>query len=135
MTYPMMPEHENRQLGPDVHEALRLARRLTGREPAVRRLPHLPGEARAMLVRPKPHQPTYEIRYAHGQERVLQHLIAHKVGHLVRLAQVPEAERLTAAVTPTTRLQAARQAEPELVSLLQRGVPPATVAELFTTLH
>lgn len=128
-----MPSKErlHGQLGPEVQQAFQLARKLTGREPILRREPALPGDTRAMLVRPKfPHRP-YEIRYARGQERYLPHLIAHEVGHLVRLYRVPEAERLMPALTRESRRRAAEELAPDLVEMMRLGMTEHTLPELF----
>src|SRR6266545_2994710 len=104
-----MPSKErlHGQLGPGVQQAFQLARRLTGREPLLMREPSLPGDTRAMLKRPRRPNLPYEIHYARGQERYLPHLIAHEVGHLVRLYEVPEDERLMPALTIDARRRAA----------------------------
>ena len=126
-----MPERLARQLGPEVRQVLDLARRLTGKEPILKRVPRLPNDARAMLVRPETSRNPHEIHFVRGEERVIGHLIAHEVGHLVRLYQVPEDERLMPAVTPDSRRRAAEQILPELASLLYRGVPEDALVELF----
>lgn len=124
-----MPSNE--RLGPEVAEVLRIGRKLTGKQPALKRERNLPGDARAMLTRPKaPHRP-YEIRYARGQQRFLPHLIAHEVGHLVRLYQVEEEERLMPASTPETRRTAAEALAPGLVNLLTLGLPEEAIPQLF----
>lgn len=65
----------------------------------------------------------WEILYRKGEEPFLGHLIAHEVGHLVRLHRVPESERLMAAGTPEARQKAGRQLLPELSHLLRGGFP------------
>jgi len=84
-----------------------------------------------MLVRPEASRQPHEIHFVRGEERVIGHLIAHEVGHLVRLYQVPEDERLMPAVTPDSRRRAAEQVLPELASLLYRGIPEDALVELF----
>ncbi len=116
-----MKERLTRQLHPDVHQALRMAQRLTGREPVIKRVPSLPLDTRARLIRPKFPTRPYEIQYARAQERVLDHLIVHEVGHIVRLHQVPEAERLMPAITQDTRRMVVQQIQGELATLLARG--------------
>ncbi len=96
---------------------MRLARQLTGREPHFKRLKHLPGDTRAMLKRPQAPERPYEIWYARGQERFLPHLVAHEVGHLVRLYAVPEDERLMPASTAASRQRAGERI---LVDLSQK---------------
>ena len=64
-----MKERLKRQLQPDAHRALDLARRFTGKEPLLKRVLNLHLDTRARLVRPKfPNRP-YEIVYAKGDER------------------------------------------------------------------
>lgn len=128
-----MPSKERMHgnMGPEVQQAFQLARRLTGREPTVSRVASLPGDSRAMLARPTgPHKP-FEIRYARGQERHLPHLIAHEVGHIVRLYQVPESERLMPALTREVRQRAAEQLAPHLVELMRLGLPEESLPEIF----
>lgn len=63
-----MKERLTRQLGPEAKLALRLAQRLVGKEPVLKRVPSLPNDCRAMLRRPPfPRQP-YEIHFAAGEE-------------------------------------------------------------------
>jgi hypothetical protein len=126
-----MPERLTRQLGPEIREVLDLARRVTGDEPVLERAPQLPNDVRAMLIRPaRPHRPD-EIHLQRGEERVIGHLIAHEVGHLVRLYQVPEEERLMPAITTASRRRAAERILPELGALLSRGLPAEALVELF----
>jgi len=94
-----MRERLTRQRHPEVHQALRIAQRLTGREPVIRRVPSLPLDTRARLIRPKFPTRPYEIQYARGNERILDHLIVHEIGHIVRVQHVPEEERLMPAIT------------------------------------
>jgi hypothetical protein len=85
-----------------------------------------------MLVRPRrPRQP-YEIHVARGEERSIDHLVAHEVGHLVRLHQVPEDERLVAVATAESRRRAAEQIAPELITALMRGIPDDALPGAFT---
>jgi hypothetical protein len=126
-----MPERLARQLGPEVQQVLDLARRLTGKEPLLKRVPRLPNDARAMLVRPKMSRKPHEIHFVRGEERVIGHLIAHEVGHLVRLYQVPEDQRLMPAITPDSRRRAAEQLTPELAGLVYHGIPAEALVELF----
>src|SRR6266542_3825832 len=98
-----MKERLLRQLGPDAQRALELARRLAGKQPVLKRVPSIPGEARAQLVRTLKRKQPYEIHFARGQERLLDHLVTHEVGHIVRLHQVPEEERFLAVATADNR--------------------------------
>lgn len=125
-----MKERLIRQLPAEVRQALQLAQRLTGRAPVLKWVDSLPHETRAMLVRPTIANRPYEIHVVKGEERVLPHLIVHEVGHLVRLHQVPEEERLIAAVTPEARRRAFAQLEPELEGLVRRGLPAAVLREV-----
>ncbi len=61
----------------------------------------------------------------------MEHVIAHEVGHIVRLFQVPEAERLQPSITPETRTKAAEQIIQELVALTEVGVPTEIIPDLF----
>src|SRR4051812_21573390 len=118
-----MTERLQQQLGPDAKKALALARRHAGKAPVLRRVKDLPGEARAMLVRPLIAGRPYEIRVGRGQERFLDHLVAHEVGHLVRLHRVPEEARLLPVGNAETRRIAVEQLSPYLVRLLELNVP------------
>src|SRR5437867_642486 len=105
-----------RKLSPAAREALTLARRLTGQELRIRGVSSLPGSVRGRLVRPDADSARYEIQYLRRHEALLDHLVAHEVGHLVRLYAVPEAERLAAQVSPETRRRALSQLLPELAA-------------------
>src|SRR5438874_8388113 len=113
-----MKERYARQLGPDATRAMQLARSIAGKEPVLKRLPSIPGEARAQLVRPLRKKRPYEIQFARGQERVLDHLVTHEVGHIVRLHQVPEEERFFAVATAENRRNAVHQIAPEFTRFL-----------------
>jgi hypothetical protein len=95
------------------------------------RVPSIPGEARARLIRPLQHKRPYEIQFARGEERVLEHLVAHEVGHIARLHEVPEDERLFAVATAQNRRRAAEQIAPELITRLGRSVPQNLLLGLF----
>ncbi len=84
-----------------------------------------------MLIRPLQPKRPYEIHFARGQERVLDHLVAHEVGHVVRLHQVPEEERLFAVAMAENRRRAAHQIAPEMVARLGRTVPQELLPDLF----
>jgi hypothetical protein len=116
-----MKERLLRQLEPDAQRVLRLATRLVGRPPVITRKPHLPGDVRGMLVRPLNPRKPYEIHFARGQERFVDHIVAHEVGHIVRLPQVPEPERLMPASTAAERRRAIYQ-----IAGVHRAEPPAT---------
>jgi hypothetical protein len=88
-----------------------------------------------MLRRPISLRRPYEIHFVKGEEQVLEHLVAHEVGHLVRLYQVPEAERVMPSVTPATRLRAIEQLAPELLSLVRNGLPDDALVKLFDVWH
>src|SRR6266545_3677380 len=107
-----MKERLSKQLGPDARRALDLARRLVGKEPVLKRVQSIPGDARAQLVRTLKRKQPYEIHFARGQERLLDHLVTHEVGHIVRLHQVPEEERSFAVATAENRRMAAHQIAP-----------------------
>src|SRR3989442_1387211 len=95
------------RLHPETQKALQIAKRLTGKEPVIKRVPSLPLDTRARLIRPQFPSRPYEIEYARGHERILDHLIVHEVGHIVRVQQVPEAERLMPALTQENLLSVA----------------------------
>jgi hypothetical protein len=95
----------------------------------------LPNGVRAMLRRPISLRRPYEIHFVKGEEPVLEHLVAHEVGHLVRLYQVSEAERVMPAVTPATRLLAIEQLAPELLSLVRNGLRDDALVNLFDIWH
>lgn len=127
-----MKERLQRQLHPEVRKALAQAQRLAGKEPVIKQVPPLPGDTRARLIRPLiPNRP-YEIQVVQGQERTLDHLITHEIGHIVRLHQVPEAERLAPAIRPGTRAVTAQQVLPNLERLLRQGLAEEAVVDLFT---
>src|SRR5439155_13305039 len=112
-----------------------LSGRAVGPEPRLERLSTLPHGTRAMLARPESDASSYEIHVVKGQERVLDHLVAHEVGHLVRLHQVPEAERLMPSTTPATRRRAAHQVVGELARLVAAGLRDEAIPELFLIWH
>jgi hypothetical protein len=122
-----------RQLGPDGKRALELARRLAGKQPELKRVASIPGEARAQLVRTLKRKQPYEIHFARGQERILDHLVAHEVGHIVRLHQVPEEERVLAVAIAENRRIAAHQIAPEIVARVGTQLPEETYFRLFET--
>lgn len=126
-----MTERLNRQLGPDAQRALRLATRLVGKTPVVVRKPQLPNEVRGMLVRPLNPRKPYQIQLARGQERFLDHIATHEVGHLVRLYQVPEEERLMPVSTAANRRRAIHQIVDEIIPLQRRGIPESALPTLF----
>lgn len=88
-----------------------------------------------MLVHPETPDKPYEIHFARGQERVLEHLVVHEVGHLVRLYQVPEAERLRPALTPACRQGAAAQIIAELDQVVEYGLPEQVLPDVFEVWH
>jgi hypothetical protein len=121
------------QLGPDAKRALELARRLAGKQPDLKRVQGIPGGARAQLIRTLKRKQPYEIHFARGQERTLDHLVAHEVGHIVRLHQVPEEERVLAVATAENRRIAASQIAPEMVVRPGTAVPEDIYPRLFET--
>jgi hypothetical protein len=123
-----IPPH---QLSTDAQRALRLATRLAGKQPIITRVPTIAGEARARLIRPLQAKRPYEIEFARGQERVLDHLVAHEVGHIERLHRVPEEERLFAVATAQNRRRAAEQIAPEILARLGRSVPDELLMGFF----
>ena len=124
------------RLHPEIpHRVLPLAERLSGRPPRIQRALSLPNDVRAMLVHPTTPQRPCEIRYAKGQELVLEHLIAHEVGHIVRLHQVPEAERLMPVMSAQSRWHAVEQITGELAPLEHQGLSAEQVVALFVMWH
>ncbi len=79
---------------PATQQTLDWARHAIGEDLVLRRVISLPNEARAMLVRSHPPRGACEIRLAEPEQPFVQHLVTHEVGHLVRLYQVAEPERL-----------------------------------------
>lgn len=126
-----MSERLTKNLKPEAQQALRLAHRLAGKQPVLKQVPSLPNEVRAMLVRPRLASGPYEIHVASGQQRVLEHLIAHEVGHIVRLHSVPEEQRLAPYISQEARHRAFEQVLPELARLADRGLPENALAGLF----
>jgi hypothetical protein len=130
-----MKERLHHQLHPETQKALKMAQRLVGKEPIIRRVDHLPQNTRALLKRPfVPYRP-YEISYRRGEERVVDHLITHEVGHIVRLHRVPESERLAASVSQEERRNAALQIRDEFIPLLALGVSPETIGAMMIDWH
>src|SRR5690349_2372693 len=118
-----MKERSLRQFSPSVQKGLQVARRLSGVLPRVRWVDALEGGIHAELVRPpRPGQP-YDIVLAREQASIAEHLILHEIGHLVRLHQVPPAERLQALLTPASRAHVAAQLRSELAELGMTGLP------------
>ncbi len=126
-----MNERLTNRLLPETREALRLALRVAGKEPRVTRVDQLPDQVKGMLVRPRSPGQGYEIRVAKGQERFLDHIVAHEVGHLLRLHQVPEAERLMPAVTENSRRAAAERVVPQAFERLGPAFGVNQMAQLF----
>jgi hypothetical protein len=121
-----MKEWLQRQIHPEVRKTLVHAQRLTGKEPVIKEVPLLPGDVKAQLVRPHIPGRPYEIQVARGQERVIEHLITHEVGHIARLHQVPEEERLAPAIPLATRRVAAEQLLPDLTPSWSLACPKTT---------
>lgn len=129
-----MKERFIRQLGPEVRQVLTIAKSLTGKEPVLKRVQNLPDDVHAMLRWPETPSRPYEIHYVKGRERFLPHLIAHEVGHLVRLFKVPEDERLMPVITLECRRRAAEQLIPEFAQMVRRGLPDTeSVLDIFDT--
>lgn len=126
-----MKERIARQLCPDTHQALRLARRVCGKEPLIKSTNALPHGTRAVLRHPSVHYRPYEIIYRRGEEKVLDHLIAHEIGHIIRFHRVPESERLMAIVTPESQARAIHQLIPNMVELIRRGIPEDVLPSLI----
>lgn len=127
-----MAERLLRHLKPEItRELLPLAQRLTGKAPRIKRVESLPNDVHGMLLAPEAPSKPWEIHYVRGQERFLEHLIGHEVGHVVRLFRVPQEERLQPAVSGETRARAAEQVVHELVLLMGQGVPMEVVLDLF----
>jgi len=132
-----MNEQLRHQLHPDTQKAVKLAQRACGKEPIIKQVDDLPHNTRAVLLRPfVPYRP-YQIHYRRGEEWVLDHLITHELGHIIRLHRVPEAERLAAFVSLECRVRAARQlaAAGEFIPLLAQGMSPDTVEEMMSDWH
>ncbi len=130
-----MKERLRHKLHPDVQQALQEAQRLTGHTPVIKRVEHLPHDTHAVLKPPVTTRQPYEIQYLCAQERLLNHLIVHEVGHIVRLHQVPETERLHTVLTPDARTTMARQVIRDLTPLLDAGLPEETAVELISDWH
>lgn len=88
-----------------------------------------------MIKRPSSAGQPFEIHYAKGQDRFLPHLIAHEVGHIVRLYYVPEEERSYAVGTAENRRRAVGQIAAEIVPLIRAGIPEEVLPEIFDTLY
>ncbi len=120
------------RLAPEIsRQVLPLAERLSGRPPVIRPDASLPNDVRAMLVHPRTPKQPYEIHYRRGEEPVLEHLIAHEVGHIVRLHQVPEDERLMPAMSQAARERALHEVIGHLAGLASRGMTTEEVATVF----
>jgi len=132
-----MKEHLRHQLHPETQKALSLAHRACGKAPILRRVENLPHNTRAVLRRPAISYRPYEISYRKGEEPVLDHLITHEAGHIVRLHRVPEAERLAPYVSPENRRFAAQQLADggEFVPLLRDGIPPEAIGDMMSDWH
>ena len=128
-----MSERLERQLGSDAKQALQLARRLAGKEPVIKRVKTLPSGARAMLTHPISAKRPYEIQVGRGEERYLDHLVVHEVGHLVRVHQVSESERLLPAATASTRRRAVHQLQSDIALFAAMGLRDEQLIELFDT--
>jgi hypothetical protein len=132
-----MKERLAHSLHPETQKAMKLAHRLAGKEPRIKRVNDLPHNTRAVLKRPTVPSRPYEILYRKGEEPVLDHLITHEVGHIVRLHRVPEADRLAPFVSRDCRRYAALQlaSRDEFVPLLARGLAPETVGDMMMDWH
>lgn len=130
-----MKERLSRQLHPNVQQALREAQRIAGKAPIVKAVETLPHGTNALLKRPAIPGRAYEIHYLRRQERLVDHLIVHEIGHIVRLHRAPDAERLQAAVTPATREYVALQLLDDAVPLLNAGLSPEQVANVIADWH
>jgi hypothetical protein len=130
-----MSEGLRHQFHPDVQKATRESQRLCGKMPLIKRVDDLPHNNRAVLRRPTASHRLYEVLYRRGEERILGHLLARELGHIVRLHRVPEAERLAPYISHETRARTAVQIQDELIPLLGLGLSPETVGAMMIDLH
>ena len=132
-----MKERLFHQLHPETQKVLKMAHKIAGKEPLIKRVDTLPHNTRAVLKRPTIPSRPFEIFYRKGEERVLDHLIVHETGHIVRLYRVPESERLAAFVSQEHRRYAALQlaAQDEFIPLLADGLSPETIGDMMADWH
>lgn len=128
----MGTERHNREphLRTETRDLLTLARQLTGQAVSVKRAPRFSAGIRGMLTRPQYPGQAWQVLYLREHESVLDHIIAHEVGHLHRLYSTPAHHRLAAITTHDQRTSAVAQLMPELTSFLARGAPPDQIVAL-----
>lgn len=133
----LMKERFRHHLHPETQKALKLAHRLSGKASLFKRVDDLPHNTRAVLRRPPVPNRPYEIAYRKGEERILDYLITHEVGQIVRLFLVPEAERLAPFISPENRRYAAEQlaASDEFIPLLADGLAPEIIGDMMQDWH
>ena len=129
--HPLQERHLKR-LGKEVNQQLLpLAQRLTGKRPLIIRRETLDNDVNGLLIAPETPNRPWEIHFLKGQERFLEQIIAHEVGHIVRLFQVPQEERLQPAVSRETGIYLVEQLAPELDQLIEQGFPDEVMPEMF----
>ncbi|GEM_PF-962366 len=127
-----LQERHLKRLGKEVNQQLLpLAQRLTGKRPLIIRRETLDNDVKGLLIAPETDNKPWEIHFLKGQERFLEQIIAHEVGHIVRLFQVPQEERLQPAVSKETGIYVVEQLAPELDQLLEQGFPDEVMPEMF----
>jgi len=75
------------------------------------------------------------IRYEAGQERYLNHLVAHECAHLIRYYSAAPDDRLVPVGNTQHRRRAAEEFQFELLRLQGSGLPENALAELLTMWH
>ncbi len=110
-----------------------MAHKLTGKPLRIQRVDQLDHDVKGVLQAPRVPNGPWEILYRAGQEPFLEHIIAHEVGHVVRLFGVPPDGRLQPAITPETRRTVVQRLGPDLARLLAVGLPEDTLPLLFDT--
>ena len=131
-----MPEREPRLgLLAETRRLLKQGEELGGEQIALvpdRSLDEL-AQARLIISR-SPGQP-HELRYNPEDRQARDHLIAHEVGHLVRLHAAPPEERYLAAINGEARRLAGRKLLPYLEELARLGLPDRAIRQVFDIWH
>ena len=105
----------NLELTESVKEILEKVRVLTGKE--IKFVERNDMTEYAALKAARKHMPFHLILYKTEHDKLINHLIAHECGHLLRIFNVPENKRLIPMTNDQLKLKALTEIEPEIEKL------------------